>query len=326
MDIQLPVMDGIEATKEIRQLELSNNIGVYPSTPMSEQAQPVSFASKTEPVVDPSSPVRSSVIIVALTASSLHTDRVAALAAGCNDFLTKPVSLKWLERKIVEWGCMQALIDYEGWKRRKASDKGGVKSKDKGKSKDAKEGATETKQGFQYGPQAAAKNIAERLFIERKNARSSGAVSPGPTSVTRLPPPMSPSDPTMGPSINIRAPTPRANSDNDDIRPSDRHTPSSSPTPPTPSSFNPAASLQSARVSLADKLPPGITSPRSPRSASEGTLSKSSSLTSINEVSESPFRGVKSLPVLGDEEGLGLGLSAGAAGRDKPLPSVPDVD
>lgn len=102
MDIQLPVMDGIEATKEIRKLERSNNIGILPSTPISEHPRPPPSQNLV-----PSSPFRSSVIIVALTASSLQSDRVVALAAGCNDFLTKPVSLKWLEKKIVEWGCMQ---------------------------------------------------------------------------------------------------------------------------------------------------------------------------------------------------------------------------
>jgi len=147
MDIQLPVMDGITATRLIRGEEKDNCIGVYPSTPMTE----VSRSLET--------PLRSSVIIVALTASSLHSDRVAALAAGCNDFLTKPVSLKWLERKIVEWGCMQALIDFDGWKRWKGAD-----GRDSG----------ETKRGFSIGPQQAARGVADRLRIERK--RPLGAI------------------------------------------------------------------------------------------------------------------------------------------------------
>jgi osomolarity two-component system response regulator SSK1 len=101
MDIQLPVMDGITATRHIRAEEKENDIGIYPSTPLGEPSRNLEA---------PSSQSKSSVIIVALTASSLHTDRTAALAAGCNDFLTKPVSLKWLEKKIVEWGCMQVRL------------------------------------------------------------------------------------------------------------------------------------------------------------------------------------------------------------------------
>lgn len=91
MDIQLPVMDGIEATKEIRRLESAAQ-GDLPAD------------TNTTPIP------RHSVIIVALTASVLNSDRVAALAAGCNDFLNKPVSLPWLQRKILEWGSMQYLL------------------------------------------------------------------------------------------------------------------------------------------------------------------------------------------------------------------------
>ncbi|KAK4686557.1 osomolarity two-component system, response regulator SSK1, partial [Tremellales sp. Uapishka_1] len=183
MDIQLPVMDGIEATKEIRKLERNNNIGIFPSTPVSE----VSRVLNADPV--PSSPFRSSVIIVALTASSLQSDRVAALAAGCNDFLTKPVSLKWLERKIVEWGSMQALIDFDGWRRWKGSD-----PKDAG----------ETKRGFQTGPQLAAKTLASRLKIERKPSRLPNLSLPS-SSASEAETPVG-----SGPEINVQVATPRA--------------------------------------------------------------------------------------------------------------------
>lgn len=109
MDIQLPVMSGILVTKEIRRLEHQNKIGVFSGTSGS-----IGAVAK-EDILEPNL-FRSPVIIVALTASSLKEDKSEALAAGCNDFLTKPVNMVWLERKIMEWGCMQALIDFEGWK------------------------------------------------------------------------------------------------------------------------------------------------------------------------------------------------------------------
>jgi len=110
MDIQLPVMSGLGASKEIRRLEKINRIGVFANSDL-QNMEP----QKPEDQLD-LNVFRSPVIIVALTASTMKQDKQQALAAGCNDYLTKPVNLDWLLNKITEWGCMQALIDFDGWK------------------------------------------------------------------------------------------------------------------------------------------------------------------------------------------------------------------
>jgi CheY-like chemotaxis protein len=61
MDLNLPVMDGLEATKRIR-----------------------------------SNPEMTDAVVVAVTAHSDHDYRSRALAAGCNAFVTKPIDFEWL--------------------------------------------------------------------------------------------------------------------------------------------------------------------------------------------------------------------------------------
>lgn len=115
MDIQLPVKSGIEATKEIRHLEKVNKIGVFAQHELAN-GNHNSLQLKEVEKLDLNI-FRSPVIIVALTASSNSSvDKKNALTAGCNDFLTKPVNLVWLQNKITEWGCMQALIDFDAWR------------------------------------------------------------------------------------------------------------------------------------------------------------------------------------------------------------------
>ncbi len=60
MDMRLPVMDGLQATRKIRELEGADE---SPNVPIP---------------------------IIGLTASAFDSDRERILAAGCNDFLTKP--------------------------------------------------------------------------------------------------------------------------------------------------------------------------------------------------------------------------------------------
>lgn len=110
MDIQLPVMSGIEVTKEIRRLERLNHIGNFTNHNLDNDD---SDGYKDANDILDLSLFRSPIIIVALTASTGATDQQNALAAGCNDYLTKPVQLKWLKNKLTEWGYMQALINYD---------------------------------------------------------------------------------------------------------------------------------------------------------------------------------------------------------------------
>jgi len=72
MDCEMPEMDGLTATKAIRQQRITRADG----TPVS---------------------------IVALTAHALETHRQACLAAGMDDYVTKPVALEQIAGALRRW-------------------------------------------------------------------------------------------------------------------------------------------------------------------------------------------------------------------------------
>jgi hypothetical protein len=73
MDMQMPVMDGLQATGRIRQWEKENN--------------------------------RLHLPILALTAGAFADDQAQCMAAGMDDFITKPISVDKLAAVLAKWSA-----------------------------------------------------------------------------------------------------------------------------------------------------------------------------------------------------------------------------
>ena len=76
MDVQMPELDGLEATKRIRSWEGSGQSGT-----------------------------RGPVVIIAMTANAMQGDREKCLQAGMNDYLPKPVRPESLQATLEKWGA-----------------------------------------------------------------------------------------------------------------------------------------------------------------------------------------------------------------------------
>ncbi|MEG3899323.1 MULTISPECIES: PAS domain S-box protein [unclassified Microcoleus] len=80
MDCQMPVLDGYEATLELRRLEAAN-----------------AAAGSIDP--------HQKTVVIAMTASALKGDREKCLAVGMDDYISKPISIEKLKSVLENWSA-----------------------------------------------------------------------------------------------------------------------------------------------------------------------------------------------------------------------------
>ena len=102
MDIQMPVMDGYEATREIRKLE-TQRTKIETTAVASVHKQPRSISNEDQSTINNQQSAVQRVPIVAMTAHAVNGYREECLEAGMDDYITKPLTRKHFLAMVQKW-------------------------------------------------------------------------------------------------------------------------------------------------------------------------------------------------------------------------------